>query len=162
MGSCRQLTSSPSIRAARVFKTTTNARVLAISKAYDHHATNHAKDQHAVQGTTVPPQIPGYRAPGEVATNWELATGNERYEYLAKLAGQDPWEDLHPIVQTQMGTKSNPVVVKGVDPERYIGCTGFPADSHEVVWLTVRPGKHFDRCPHCGNVFKYIQEHAHH
>ncbi|TPX35979.1 hypothetical protein SmJEL517_g01839 [Synchytrium microbalum] len=64
------------------------------------------------------------KAPGEVATNWELATGTERYEYMARLAGQDPWEDLHPIVQTSMGTKANPVVVKGVDPERYIGCTG--------------------------------------
>ncbi len=71
-----------------------------------------------------PAQIPRYRAPGQIATNWELATGAERAEYLAKLAGQDPWEDLHPITLTEPGTTANPIIVKGVDPERYIGCTG--------------------------------------
>ena len=43
---------------------------------------------------------------------------------MTKLAGQDPWADLQPIVQTHMGTKSSPIHVTGVDPERYIGCTG--------------------------------------
>jgi cytochrome c oxidase subunit 5b len=34
---------------------------------------------------------------------------------------------------------------------------GFPADSHETVFLTLN-GKHpYDRCPECGNVFKYTQ-----
>ncbi len=102
-----------------------------------------------------PPPIPGFRAPGQVATNWEIATGAERYEYLKQLQGQDPWEDLKPIILSEPGTVKKPIVVRGVDPERYIGCTGFPADSHEVVWLTLRPReKGFDRCPHCGNVFK--------
>ncbi|KAJ3115105.1 Cytochrome c oxidase subunit 4 [Phlyctochytrium bullatum] len=108
--------------------------------------------------------IPGFRSEGQVATNWELATGNERYEYLKRLNKEEPWEDMKPIYLTSLGTKSNPVVIRGSDPERYVGCTGFPADSHETIWLTVRPHRGVDRCPHCGNVFKYIREdaHAHH
>lgn len=99
--------------------------------------------------------IPGFRAPGQVASNWELAAGAERFEYLKKLEGEDPWEDLNPIILTEPGTVKSPIIVKGVDSERYIGCTGFPADSHEVVWLTLRPReKGVDRCPHCGNAFK--------
>ncbi|KAI8908847.1 cytochrome c oxidase, partial [Powellomyces hirtus] len=99
----------------------------------------------------------------KIPTNFELMTGNERYEYIARLQGKDPWEDLQPIVLTARGTPKNPIVIKGQDPERYIACTGFPADSHEAIWLTIRDhGKRFDRCPHCGNVFKYNQEHAHH
>ncbi|KAJ3104893.1 Cytochrome c oxidase subunit 4 [Phlyctochytrium planicorne] len=94
--------------------------------------------------------IPGYRTPGEVATNWELAAGNERYEYLKKLAGEEPWEDFKPIYLSAPGTKKNPIILRGSDPERYVGCTGFPADSHETVWLTVRPHRGVDRCPHCG------------
>ena len=69
-------------------------------------------------------KIPGFRAPGQIATNWELATGAERYEYVKQLQGQDPWEDLHPIHLTQPGTTQNPIIVKGIDPERYIACTG--------------------------------------
>ena len=71
-----------------------------------------------------PPPIPGFRAPGQVATNWELATGAERYEYLKKLKGEDPWEDLNPIILNEPGTLKKPIIVSGVDPERYIGCTG--------------------------------------
>ena len=109
--------------------------------------------------TQGPPPIPGFRAPGQVATNWEIATGAERYEYLKNLEGQDPWEDLNPIVLSEPGTVKKPIIVTGVDPERYIGCTGFPADSHEVIWLTLRPrDKGVDRCPHCGNAFKVIYQ----
>ncbi|KAJ3310902.1 Cytochrome c oxidase subunit 4 [Blyttiomyces sp. JEL0837] len=112
--------------------------------------------------TSSDPVIPGYREEGEIAKNWELATGNERYEFLKKLEGKEPWEGMQPIVLTSKPTTKNPVVLRGDDPEQYIGCTGFPAESHETVWLTVRPHKGFDRCPHCGNVFKYIQNEAHH
>ncbi|KAI8588100.1 cytochrome c oxidase subunit VB-domain-containing protein [Geranomyces variabilis] len=105
----------------------------------------------------------GFREPGQIPTNYELMTGNERYEYMQRLQGKEPWEDLHPIVLTARGTTKNPIVVKGIDPERYIACTGFPADSHEAIWLTIRDhGKKFDRCPHCGNVFKYDRDHSHH
>ncbi|KAI9097195.1 cytochrome c oxidase, partial [Phlyctochytrium arcticum] len=100
----------------------------------------------------------------EIATNYELTTGNERYELMSLLEGKEPWEDLKPIVMSTRGTVKNPTVIRGVDPERYIACTGYPADSHEAVWLTVRDHgpKRADRCPHCGNVYKYNQEHAHH
>ncbi|KAJ3404047.1 Cytochrome c oxidase subunit 4 [Chytridiales sp. JEL 0842] len=106
--------------------------------------------------------VPGYREEGKVATNWELATGNERYEYLKKLRGEEPWEDMKPIYLMEKPTKKNPFVIRGSDPEKYVGCTGFPADSHEAVWLTLRPHGGVDRCPHCGNAFKYEQSHAHH
>ncbi|KAL2919290.1 Cytochrome c oxidase subunit 4 [Polyrhizophydium stewartii] len=111
--------------------------------------------------------VPGFREPGRVPTNYELASGAERFELLKQLKGEDPWEDLHPIVLTERGTVAKPTVVRGIDPERYVGCSGFPAESHEIVWLTVRPHGFVDRCPHCGNAFKYIQEkldhsHDHH
>ncbi|TPX71860.1 hypothetical protein SpCBS45565_g00866 [Spizellomyces sp. 'palustris'] len=108
------------------------------------------------------PVIPGFREEGQIPTNWELIAGDERYEYLQRLAGKEPWEDLKPVVMSTRGTVANPTIIKGSDPERYIACTGYPADSHEAIWLTIRDHGRNDRCPHCGNVFKYQREHAHH
>jgi hypothetical protein len=68
--------------------------------------------------------IPGYREDGQVATNWELATGNERYEYLKRLRGEEPWEEMKPLYLTSKPTTKNPYVLTGSDPERYVGCTG--------------------------------------
>lgn len=34
---------------------------------------------------------------------------------------------------------------------------GFPADTHDVVFLTLHGKRPFDRCPNCGNVYKYNQ-----
>jgi len=97
--------------------------------------------------------MPGFRG-----SFYELITGAERYEYLAQLAGKDPWEDMHPIYLNKgRPTVKNPVVIKGIDLVRYIGCTGYPADSHEPIWLTIHPEIN-NRCPHCGNVFKYEME----
>lgn len=36
------------------------------------------------------------------------------------------------------GTLDNPIIVNGAGDEQYAGCTGYPADSHQVNWLTVR------------------------
>ena len=107
-------------------------------------------------------EAPGFRAPGAVPTNYELATGTQRFELLSQLKGEDPWDDMHPIVITRKGTKTDPIIVKGVDPVRYVACSGFPVDSHETLWLTLRPHKNgaVDRCPHCGSVFKYVQEYV--
>jgi cytochrome c oxidase subunit 5b len=69
--------------------------------------------------------IPGFRKPGVVATDYEVAAGLERYELLKTLKGEDPWTDLHPIEIKEKGTVKNPILVTGVDSERYIGCTGF-------------------------------------
>lgn len=35
------------------------------------------------------------------------------------------------------GTLDNPIMVNSFGDEQYAGCTGFPADSHWVVWLVV-------------------------
>ncbi|KAJ3241299.1 Cytochrome c oxidase subunit 4 [Chytriomyces hyalinus] len=105
--------------------------------------------------------VPGYRAPGQIAHNWEIATGNERYEYVKRLEGEEPWPDMQPYYMKTKPTAANPFVVTGSDPEKYVGCTGFPADTHETVWLTLRSHRGVDRCPHCGNAFKYQQDHHH-
>lgn len=31
----------------------------------------------------------------------------------------------------------NPVMVRSAGEEQHAGCTGVPADSHNVIWLTV-------------------------
>ena len=36
------------------------------------------------------------------------------------------------------GTLENPIIVKSAGDEQYAGCTGYPADSHVTIWLTVR------------------------
>lgn len=35
-------------------------------------------------------------------------------------------------------------------PERHVGCTGFPADSHDTIWMTVNNKLKNHRCPECG------------
>jgi hypothetical protein len=35
-------------------------------------------------------------------------------------------------------------------PERHVGCTGFPADSHDTIWMTVDNKLKNHRCPECG------------
>jgi len=37
------------------------------------------------------------------------------------------------------GTLDNPIIVKSFGEEQYAGCTGYPADSHVTIWLTVSP-----------------------
>lgn len=37
------------------------------------------------------------------------------------------------------GTLDNPIMVKSFGDEQYAGCTGYPVDSHVVIWLTVCP-----------------------
>lgn len=36
------------------------------------------------------------------------------------------------------GTIDDPIIVNGAGDEQYAGCTGYPVDSHQVIWLTVR------------------------
>jgi len=36
------------------------------------------------------------------------------------------------------GTLEDPIIVKSQGDEQYAGCTGYPADSHVTIWLTVR------------------------
>lgn len=37
----------------------------------------------------------------------------------------------------EIGTLDNPIMVKSFGDEQYAGCTGYPADSHVTIWLTV-------------------------
>lgn len=37
----------------------------------------------------------------------------------------------------KIGTMENPVMVRSAGDEQYAGCTGVPADSHNVIWLGV-------------------------
>ena len=36
------------------------------------------------------------------------------------------------------GTPEDPIVVNSAGNEQYVGCTGYPVDSHNVLWITVR------------------------
>merc|ERR1712225_206049 len=110
-------------------------------------------------------------APGTIPTDLEQATGLDRLEILGKVQGIDIF-DMKPLDASRLGTLDNPIVVKSFGDEQYAGCTGFPADSHNVIWLTVCPfetrligagadGKTqmsrerpVERCPECGNVLK--------
>ncbi|RIB05540.1 cytochrome c oxidase [Gigaspora rosea] len=91
--------------------------------------------------------------PGAVPTDVDQATGLERAELLAALEGKELFE-LKPLKITKYGTKKDPIRVKSVDPVRYVGCSGFPVDSHELLWLVLDKNHEFDRCPECGQVFK--------
>jgi cytochrome c oxidase subunit 5b len=42
---------------------------------------------------------------------------------------------------TLPGTLEDPITVNSAGNEQYVGCTGCPADSHEVKWLTVSKGR---------------------
>jgi len=91
--------------------------------------------------------------PAEVPTDLEQATGLERLELLAKLDGKE-FFDMAPLEMTRLGTKQNPIIISSKDDYRFVGCTGFPADSHDTIWLTVKQDHEFDRCPECGCVYK--------
>ncbi|KAL0079791.1 cytochrome c oxidase subunit VB-domain-containing protein [Phycomyces blakesleeanus] len=94
---------------------------------------------------------PGGKA-GEVPTDLEQATGLERIELLAKLEGKELF-DMEPLQVTHLGTPKNPIVVESHDPIRFVGCTGFPVESHDVIWINLDKSHEHDRCPECGSVF---------
>ncbi|KAH7342876.1 subunit IV of cytochrome c oxidase [Rhexocercosporidium sp. MPI-PUGE-AT-0058] len=92
-------------------------------------------------------------APGTIPTDLEQATGLDRLEILGKMQGVDIF-DMKPLDASRLGTLDNPIVVKSFGDEQYAGCTGFPADSHNVIWLTMSKDRPIERCPECGNVLK--------
>ncbi|KAF7976965.1 hypothetical protein HWV62_5033 [Athelia sp. TMB] len=107
---------------------------------------------------------------GQVPTEVEQATGLDRLELLAEMQGQKLFDE-EPLPAEFTGTKENPVLVYSLDTERLIGCTGSPADSHDLHWFMLKEEKN-RRCPECGSVYKldfhgnrkYLEEqaHAHH
>lgn len=110
-----------------------------------------------------------------IPTQWEQARGIERIEMLSELAGEPAFLDQLPgLVINHYGTKVDPIMVPSIlkDGPRLVGCTGFPKDSHNVVWLEVWPpgmNPHYLpgtddgvlRCPECGQAFKmHVLPHA--
>lgn len=90
---------------------------------------------------------------GSVPTDLEQATGLERLEILGKMEGVDIF-DMRPLDASRKGTIEDPIVVQSYGEERYLGCTGYPADSHDTIWLTVSRDRPIERCPECGGVYK--------
>ncbi|KUI62333.1 Cytochrome c oxidase subunit 4, mitochondrial [Cytospora mali] len=102
--------------------------------------------------------------PGTVPTDLEQATGIERLEILGKMEGVDIF-DMRPLDASRKGTMKDPILVRSAGDEQHAGCTGYPADSHGVIWLTISRERPVERCPECGNVYKmeYLgpQDHGH-
>ncbi|KAJ5888219.1 Cytochrome c oxidase subunit 4 [Penicillium taxi] len=109
--------------------------------------------------------------PGTIPTDFAQSTGLERLELIGKMQGID-YFDMRPLDASRLGTLENPIVVNGAGDEQYAGCTGFPADSHQVNWLTVSRDRPIERCNECGNVVKlnyigpeedpHAHDHGHH
>ncbi|RMJ24702.1 hypothetical protein PHISP_04429 [Aspergillus sp. HF37] len=97
--------------------------------------------------------IPPGAKPGTVPTDVEHATGLERLELVGKMQGIDIF-DMRPLDASRKGTIDDPIVVNGAGDEQYAGCTGYPVDSHQVIWLTVSRDRPLERCAECGNVVK--------
>ncbi|KAJ5574345.1 uncharacterized protein N7459_008772 [Penicillium hispanicum] len=97
--------------------------------------------------------IPPGAKPGTVPTDYIQATGLERLELIGKMQGIDIF-DMRPLDASRKGTIDNPIIVNGAGDEQYAGCTGYPADSHQVNWLTVSRERPIERCNECGNVVK--------
>ncbi|KAM0518060.1 hypothetical protein ACHAPE_004463 [Trichoderma viride] len=102
--------------------------------------------------------------PGAVPTDLEQATGLERLEILGKMEGVDVF-DMRPLDASRKGTMENPILVRSAGDEQLAGCTGYPVDSHTVVWLGLSKERPLERCPECGGVYKmeYIgpEDHGH-
>lgn len=134
---------TPVTRVSRAFAT---SRVVLQSKPVAKTAQNLAQ----VNG---PESLIGAGAkPGEIPTDLEQATGLERLELLGKLEGIEVF-DLKPLDASRKGTMENPIEVESYDDYRYVGCTGSPADSHQVMWLKPTVNQ-VARCWECGSVYK--------
>ncbi|KAF2273115.1 cytochrome c oxidase polypeptide IV [Westerdykella ornata] len=111
--------------------------------------------------------LPPGAKPGTVPTDLEQATGLERLEILGKMQGIDVF-DMKPLDSSRVGTLEDPIVVNSAGEEQYVGCTGCPADSHQVLWITLTREEPVARCMECGSAYKmhYIgppdDPHAHH
>lgn len=134
---------TPVVRSSRAFNT---SRVFLQSKTV-------AKTAQTLSEVNGPETLigPGGKA-GEIPTDLEQATGLERLELLAKLEGIEVF-DLKPLDASRKGTMENPIEIESYDDYRYVGCTGAPADSHQVMWLKPTVNQ-VARCWECGSVYK--------
>jgi cytochrome c oxidase subunit 5b len=120
---------------------------------------NYAKDEHGQYAVTNLWDVTGPKSllspggqEGAIATDLDQATGIERLELLGKLQGIDIY-DKEPLDASRRGTMEDPIIVNSYDDFRYVGCTGSPAGSHEVMWLKPTVDQ-VGRCWECGSVYK--------
>lgn len=117
------------------------------------NAATPSKTAHSLQQVVDKDSLIGHAAKeGTIPTDLEQATGLERLELLGKLEGIDIF-DSKPLDSSRTGTIADPILVDSYDNYRYIGCTGAPADSHEVQWMRLTAEK-VSRCWECGSVYK--------
>jgi len=83
---------------------------------------------------------------------FEQSAGLERLEYLSNLA-QRPLFLMDPLKIDHFGTLAHPIPVQSISGQRIVGCSGFPVDSHELMWFECDVGKGPGRCPECGQAF---------
>ncbi|KAG6842342.1 hypothetical protein C0991_010632 [Blastosporella zonata] len=113
------------------------------------HTTLRTSDSHG----PAPPQLFGAGGKvGEVPSDVEQATGLERLQLLGELEGVKVFDDAG-LDASRIGTKLDPILVPSYDVERIIGCTGSPADSHDVLWFNLTQER-TARCSECGSVYK--------
>ncbi|KIY44047.1 COX5B-domain-containing protein [Fistulina hepatica ATCC 64428] len=126
-----------------------------VARAFSATSCAHSEEHHVTE-----PSIFGQGGkPGEIPTNFEQATGVERFELLGQLQGTNVFDVDSPLDSSRVGTKKDPILVPSLDTMRIVGCTGSPADSHGVLWFPVHKDKQA-RCGECGSVYalNYITE----
>ncbi|KAJ7903498.1 cytochrome c oxidase subunit VB-domain-containing protein [Mycena olivaceomarginata] len=136
------------LRAARPLVARSALRSPASSSLRAFSTTLRASSDHGAK----PPSIfgPGGKT-GEVPTDFEQATGLERFEMLGDMMGIDVFDET-PLDSSRVGTKKDPIMVLSYDNHRIVGCTGSPADSHDIVWIDV-PHDRQRFCTECGSVY---------
>ncbi|EJU05002.1 COX5B-domain-containing protein [Dacryopinax primogenitus] len=140
----RAVTVAPrvSLRAVRASTAFRALSTTALRKADDH---GHAQPPTPLYGEG--------STPGQVPTDVDQATGLERLQLLGEIEGIDVF-DQGPLEVNRLGTLADPIMVECLADERIVGCTGFPADSHDTIWLSCTiHGQNRHRCPECGCVY---------
>lgn len=134
----------------------TSSRILAQTKVAP-------KISSSLSDVTGPDSLIGPGAkPGTIPTEYDQATGLERFEYLGKLEGVDVFDMEKPIFEGA-GTMKDPYLVPTYIGMRYVGCRGKGGEDHKPYWMKVEEGKPA-RCWQCGTVYaaKYLGEPGHH
>ncbi|KAH9935258.1 cytochrome c oxidase polypeptide IV [Amylocystis lapponica] len=116
-----------------------------------------------LSGHAPTPQLFGEGAKaGEVPSDENQSTGIERLQVLAAKEGVEVF-DFKPLDSSRIGTLAEPIKVLSWEPSRIVGCTGSPAESHELQWFNLTRQKN-RRCPECGSVYTLDfqgEEHGH-
>jgi len=87
-----------------------------------------------------------------VPSDLDQLTGLARLQLLGEIQGIKVFDDS-PLDASRVGTKASPILVQSYDIERIVGCTGSPADSHDIHWFNMKKDKQA-RCTECGSVYQ--------